>query len=199
MEWGVVYKLFPLHANGGLGKTFEIERDAERIGFTMSVRDAILAETIEKLMVLHDSGAHPTALVGLDEQGDYLIAKQPLAQAYGDIEAERDTTIARIDAARPLAIETMCAVPCKASFKRPVWIIWCDERAWVLSDLHPGNVMQDANNQPCIIDALLAPLPPGMITTDRLLAEAVVDARAWRETGALPKRKAFENVNDDDL
>jgi hypothetical protein len=200
LEWGVVYKLFPLHINGGLGKTFEIERDQEQTGFVMTVRDAVLAETIEKLMILHDAGAHPTELVGLDDQGDYLIAKQPLAQPYGDIEAERDVTIARIDAARPLAIETMRAVPCRASFKRPVWIIWCDERAWIMSDLHPGNVMQDANEQPCIIDALLAPLPPGMIATDRLLAEAVADARTWRETGARPERKAFgEDENDDDL
>ena len=199
LEWGVVYKLFPLHSNGGLGKTFEIERDAARTGFSMSVRDAVLAETIEKLMVLHDAGAHPTELVGLDEQGDYLIAKQPLAQSFGDIESERDATIAKIDTARPQAIEAMRAVPCKAGFKRPVWIIWCDERAWVLSDLHPGNVMQDANRQPCIIDALLAPVPPGLISTDRLLAEAVADARSWRETGVLPKRKAFEDVNDDDL
>lgn len=199
LEWGTVYKLFPLHSNGGLGKTFELERDEERTGFTMNVRDAILAETMEKLMILHDAGAHPTELVGLDENGDYLIVKQPLAQSYGDIDIFRDATLRKIDAARPQAIESMLAVPCKASFKRAVWIIWIDERAWVLSDLHPGNVMQDANGSPCIIDALLAPVPPAMVNCDRLLAEAAMDARFWRETGALPKRKAFEDVDDDDL
>ena len=93
----------------------------------------------------------------------------------------------------------MRAVSCKARFKRPVWIIWCAERAWVLSDLHSRNVMQDANGNPCIIDALLSPLPPGLISTDRLLSEAVEDARVWRKTGVLPKRKAFEDVNNDDL
>lgn len=199
LEWGVVYKLFPLYDNGGLGKTFELERDEERAGFTMNVRDAILAETIEKLMILHDAGAHPTELVGLDESGDYLIVKQPLAQGYGDMEIFRDATLGKIDAARPHAIASMRAVSCKASFKRAVWILWVDERAWVLSDLHPGNVMQDANGSACIIDALLAPVPPGMVHSDRLLAEAVADARTWRETGDLPKRKAFEDVNDDDL
>lgn len=199
LECGVVYKLFPLHSNGGLGKTFEIERDEERTGFDMSVRDAILAETIEKLMILHDAGAHPTELVGLDEQGDYLIAKQPLAQPFGDIDNDYEAAVALIDAARPQAVETMRAVSCKARFKRPVWIIWCAERAWVLSDLHSRNVMKDANGKPCIIDALLSPLPPGLISTDRLLTEAVEDARSWRKTGVLPKRKAFEDVNNDDL
>jgi hypothetical protein len=165
----------------------------------MNVRDAILAETMEKLMILHDAGAHPTELVGLDENGDYLIVKQPLAQSYGDIEADRDATLRRIDVARPHAIERMRAVPCRARFKRSVWIIWVDERAWVLSDLHPGNVMKDASEGPCIIDALLAPVPPGMVSSDRWLAEAVADARAWRETGTLPKRQAFDDVNDDDL
>lgn len=199
LQWGVVYKLFPLHSNGGLGKTFELERDEDRTGFTMNVRDAILAETMEKLMILHDAGAHPTELVGLDENGDYLIVKQPLAQSYGDMDIFRDVTLEKIDAARPRAIENMKAVSCRASFKRAIWIIWIDERAWVLSDLHPGNVMQDANGTPCIIDALLAPIPPTMVSCDRLLAEAAADARFWRETGSPPKRKAFEDVNDDDL
>ena len=196
---GVVYKLFPLHINGGLGKTFEIIADAEQTGIIMDVRDAVLSETIEKLMVMHDAGAHPTELVGLDDQGDYLIAKQPLAEAYGDLDNLRDITLAQIDSMRPQAAERMLAVPCRAGFKRPVWIVWCDDRAWAMSDLHPGNIMKDASDMPCIIDALMAPLPPKLISSNRILAEAVTDARIWRETGELPKRKSFEDVNDDDL
>jgi hypothetical protein len=196
---GVVYKLFPLHINGGLGKTFEIIADAEQTGIIMDVRDAVLSETIEKLMVMHDAGAHPTELVGLDDQGDYLIAKQPLAEAYGDLDNLRDITLAQIDSMRPQAAERMLAVPCRAGFKRPVWIVWCDDRAWAMSDLHPGNIMKDASGMPCIIDALMAPLPPKLISSNRILAEAVTDARIWRETGELPKRKSFEDVNDDDL
>ena len=198
-ETGVVYKLFPLHINGGLGKTFEIVADSERSGIVMNVRDAVLAETIEKLIILHDAGAHPTELVGIDDQGDYLIAKQPLATPYGDLDNLREMTIARIDRMRPLAVERLRAVVCRASFKRPVWIVWCDARAWVMSDLHPGNVMQDADGLPCIIDALLSPLPNELIHHDRMVSEAVEDARLWRETGHLPVRKAFEDVNDDDL
>lgn len=196
-ETGVVYKLFPLHVNGGLGKTFEIGREEDQQGFVMDVRDAVLAETLEKLMILHDAGGHPTEIVGLDEKGDYLIAKQPLADSYGDIEADRETVLTRINVARDEALKLMRAVPCKARFKRPVWIIWVDERAWIMSDLHPGNVMMSAAGEPCIIDALLAPLPTTMILSDWLLKEAVMDAREWRNSGNRPVRKAFGD--DDDL
>ncbi|MBL9181449.1 MAG: hypothetical protein JNN17_04865 [Verrucomicrobiaceae bacterium] len=196
---GVVYKLFPLHINGGLGKTFEIERDLEREGIIMTVRDAVLHETIEKLTVMHEAGAHPTELVGIDDQGEYLIAKQPLAQPYGDFDNLRDLTVALIDRMRPEAVARMQAVPCRSSFKRPVWVLWCDDQPWIMSDLHPGNVMKDASGRPCIIDALLTPLPAELARVDRMIFEAVEDARIWRETGHLPQRKAFEDVNDDDL
>ena len=187
-EWGVVYKLFPLHITGGLGKTFELERDEGQGGFEMTVRDAVLAETLEKLSVLSDAGALPTEIVGLEENGDYLIAKQPLAFPFLDLESDRLA-----------AVKRMRAVLCKARFKRQVWIIWENERAWVLSDLHPGNVMRDANDEPCIIDALLAPLAPALIESDRLLIEAVEDARALRSGLPMPKRKSIDEACDDEL
>ncbi|MCA1964441.1 MAG: hypothetical protein LDL31_10890, partial [Prosthecobacter sp.] len=85
-DWQVVYKLFPLHASGGLGKTFEIDKLPDGGGFEMTVRDAVLAETLEKLMLLHDAGAHPTEIAGIDDMGDYLVVKQPLAQPHLDLE-----------------------------------------------------------------------------------------------------------------
>jgi hypothetical protein len=133
-------------------------------------------------------GGHPTEVVGLDECGDYLIAKQPLACPFADLELDRATAASR-----------MRAVPCKARFKRPVWIIWVNDCAWVMSDLHSGNIMREPSGKPCIIDALLAPLPPKMIGANRLLAESVEDARIFRETGAIPKRKAFDEGHDDEL
>lgn len=187
-EWGVVYKLFPLFASGGLGKTFDIERDEDEGGFSMSVRDAVLAETMEKLMVMHDAGGHPTELVGIDECGDYLIAKQPLALPFKDLTADRDAAIAR-----------MRAVPCKASFKRPVWVMWVWDLPWIMSDLHQGNVMREPSDAACIIDALLAPLAPQWIQGNRMLAESVEDARLFRSTGSLPARKAFDDVRDNEL
>ena len=187
-EWQVVYKLFPLHSCGGLGKTFEIEKVADDQGFEMTVRDAVLAETLEKLMILHDAGAHPTEIVGIDDQGDYLVVKQPLAFPYEDLEADRIA-----------AIERVRAVPCKARFRRNVWVLWMHSQAWIMSDLHPGNIMREPDGQPCIIDALLAPIAPGLIETDRLLREAVEDARAWREDRPRKGGDPFAFVSDDEL
>ena len=187
-DWQVVYKLFPLHSSGGLGKTFEIDRYPDDQGFEMTVRDAVLIETMEKLIVLHDAGAHPTELVGIDDQGDYLVVKQPLAYPYKDLDADRIT-----------ALERVRAVPCRARFRRAVWILWEHEQAWVLSDLPPGNIMRDASDQPTIIDALLSPLPPALIQSDRLLAEDVEDAKALREGRPRPSRDVFAEISDDEL
>jgi hypothetical protein len=186
-QWRLVYKLFPLFRSGGLGKTFEIEpSDAE--SFEMFTQDATLLQTMEKLMVLHDAGACPTEIVGLDYMFDYLVVKQPLASAYLDFEADRQT-----------AVNTIHAVPCKARFKRQTWILWEHETAWIMSDLHYGNIMRDAQDQPTIIDALLAPLPPELIKSSRLLTEHVEDARALRLGLSVADRKAFDDVCDDDL
>ena len=91
------------------------------------------------------------------------------------------------------------AVPCKARFKRQTWILWEHQTAWIMSDLHYGNIMRDAQDQPTIIDALLAPLPPELIKGSRLLTEHVEDARALRLGLPLAGRKAFDALNDDDL
>lgn len=187
-DWLVVYKLFPLHASGGLGKTFEIERHPDGHGFEMTVRDALLVETMEKLIVLHDAGAHPTEIVGIDEQGDYLVVKQPLAYPYVDLDADR-----------LIALEQVRAVPCRARFRRAVWILWEHDQAWVMSDLHPGNIMRDANGVPTIIDALLSPLPPSLIKSDRMLAEDVEDAKALREGRKPRSRDVFALISDDEL
>lgn len=187
-EWGVVYKLFPLFSTGGLGKTFDIVQDEDDGGFSMDVRDAILAETMEKLMVMHEAGGHPTEIVGIDETARYLIAKQPLASPFEDLEADRQVATAR-----------MRAVSCRAAFKRPVWILWVQGLPWVMSDLHQGNVMREHSGAPCIIDALLAPLAPRWIAKERALRAAVEDARTFRDTGIQPMRKAFDDVPDDEL
>jgi hypothetical protein len=59
--------------------------------------------------------------------------------------------------------------------------------------------MRDAEDRPTIIDALLSPLPPAMIQSDRLLAEDVEDARALREDRPLPSRDVFAAISDDEL
>jgi hypothetical protein len=186
-EWKVVYKLFPLFRSGGLGKTFEVEPLPEG-GYEMHTQDATLMQTIEKLMVLHDVGACPTEIVGLDYMGDYLVVKQPIATAYRDFEADRK-----------IALQMAKAVPCAERFKRQTWVLWLDEHTWILSDLHEGNIMRDAQGQPTIVDALVAPLPDAVVKSSRLLREAAEDARALRLGLPLPKRKAFDDVDDSEL
>ncbi|MDB6076353.1 MAG: hypothetical protein JWO82_100, partial [Akkermansiaceae bacterium] len=81
----VVYKLFDLRQNGGLGKKMKLQRvDGER--FDLVLEDATLPDTLMKLAVLNDAGALPTEIVGLSDTGEYLIAKQPLAQEARNFE-----------------------------------------------------------------------------------------------------------------
>lgn len=187
-QWNVVFKLFPLFNTGGLGKTFDIEVSDDGESYEMTTQDASLIQTIEKLMVLHDAGACPTEIVGIDHMFDYMIAKQPLASPYHQFETDRHE-----------AVRVIKAVPCKARFKRQTWILWEHESAWIMSDLHYGNIMRDAQDQPTIIDALLAPLPPEMIKSSRLLTEHVEDARALRLGLPATRRRSFDEVNDDEL
>jgi hypothetical protein len=51
----------------------------------MFTQDATLLQTMEKLMVLHDAGACPTEIVGLDYMFDYLVVKQPLGRHLTEI------------------------------------------------------------------------------------------------------------------
>lgn len=87
-DWGVVYKLFDLRVDGSLGKRIELVRKAEG-DFDLIPCDATLKDTLEKLAVLNEAGAHPTEIVGLSDSGDYLIAKQPWAYPRGDFEEDR--------------------------------------------------------------------------------------------------------------
>lgn len=187
-QWGVVYKLFPLLKTGGLGKTFSMEFSEEFSEATIFTRDATLFETIEKLTMLSEAGALPTEIVGLTDSGDYLLVKQPLAGPYKDFEMDRSA-----------AVDAIRAVPCRAPFGRALWTLWMDDQPYFVSDLHKGNIMRDCNHQPTIIDALFCPVPRTAVRLFRWLAESVEDARSWRATGQKPVRKAFDEVNNDDL
>lgn len=187
-EKGIVLKLFHLHITGGLGKTFSIQWDEGSQSFETVIRDATLAETLEKLCAMHDAGAHPTEVVGITDGGNYLIVKQPLALPYWDLERDRYR-----------AVEQMKAVPCAARFKTAKWIFWVEGQAYAMSDLHQGNIMRDADNHPTVIDALVAPLDASIIAQNRQLQIAVAKARCWRLNLPYDGPKAFDEVNDDDL
>ncbi|WP_367870762.1 hypothetical protein [Luteolibacter sp. Populi] len=187
-EWGAVYKLFDLRTNGALGKKIELLPDSEG-NFEVVLCDAVLSDTLEKLAVLNEAGALPTEILGLSESGGYLIVKQPLAYPRGDFESDRKTATTAIRGILPLF----------TGMRRTVAVIWVDNRAWLVSDLHERNIMRDSDGVPTIIDALTGPVPPSAMKHLPWLREAVEDARELRAGRPAVKRKRFEDVDNDSL
>ena len=187
-EWSAVYKLFDLRANGSLGKKIDLVPDNED-QFDLLLCDAVLQDTLEKLSILNEAGALPTEIVGLSESGDYLLVKQPLAFPRGSFEADRKVAIHAVRGVTPLF----------TGLRRTVVVIWVDNRAWLVSDLHDRNIMRDSDGIPTIIDALIGPVPPAALKHLQWLREAIEDSQALRE-GRQPKiRKQFDDVDNDEL
>jgi hypothetical protein len=185
---GVVYKLFFLLRNGGLGKKISYEL-GENGRFECLIEDATLADTLNKLSTLHDAGAHPTEIVGLSDDGKFLIAKQPLASPYEDFDRDQRS-----------ALEQIKAVPLSSQgFRSGANLIWIHGVAWVVSDLHKGNIMRDAEGQPTIIDALTGAVPPLAYDQLRQVRDAVQDAKDLREGRPPQIRMKFGNVDDNEL
>jgi hypothetical protein len=100
-EWKVVYKLFDLRVDGSLGKKIVLEEpESER--FEIQLLPARLVDTLEKLSVLNEAGGHPTEIVGLSSNGDFLIAKQPLAFPYKDYQKDREIATKAVGGIVPL-------------------------------------------------------------------------------------------------
>ena len=125
-EWGVVYKLFDLRVDGSLGKRIELARTAEG-DFDLIPCDATLKDTLEKLAVLNQAGAHPTEIVGLSDSGDYLIAKQPWAYPRRDFEADRKIAVSEIRGIIPEFTG--------AGLRHTVVVMWLEDRAWLVGGL----------------------------------------------------------------
>ena len=189
-EWSVVYKLFDLRVNGSLGKKIEMIRTAEG-DFDLLPCDATLKDTLEKLAVLNEAGAHPTEIVGLSDSGDYLIAKQPWAYPRGNFEADRRIAVSEIRGIIPEFTGS--------GLRHTVVVMWLDNNAWLVGDLHERNIMRDQDGTPTIIDALIGPVPPSAMKELRWLREASEDAQALRENRPAPQRQRFEDVDDDSL
>lgn len=186
---GVVYKLFDLRDSGALGKKILLqfgnpwEADVRMV-------DAVLFETMEKLAVLHEAGAHPTEIIGLADTGDYLIVKQPMAQPHGP----------DLDEDRRIAVAAMKALPVRGGIRGgDLRVFWVAGKAWLLGDLHRGNVMRDEDGVPTIIDALIGQVPTSALGSLPALSKAVQEAREMREGTRTHASDLFDGVNDDDL
>jgi len=163
---GLVYKLYDLRGDGSLGKKLVFRRDPEG-GWEPGLAEATIYETIEKLAVLHEAGGLPTEVLGLDDSGTFLLAKQPLAFPFGD-----DLMKSRVEAAL-----AMKAVLVSAPRMHEFRVFWCGEKAWGLGDLHRGNIMRDAGGAAVVIDALLAEIPAQVVRDCPGLARALATAR----------------------
>ena len=58
----VVYKLFDVRAAGDLGKRIVLEKDSEG-NYEIITQNATLQDILDKRLVLHEAGAHPTEIV----------------------------------------------------------------------------------------------------------------------------------------
>ena len=156
----------------------------------MRTVDSNLFETIEKLTVLHEAGAHPTEIVGLADTGDYLIVKQPMAAPHGpDLSADRQA-----------AVQAMKALPVRGGIRgSDLRVFWLDGKIWLLGDLHRGNIMRDADGQPTVIDALIGHVLPTALGNLPALSKTVREAQEMREGLRLAPSRLFEDVNDDEL
>lgn len=189
-DWDVVYKLFDLRVDGSLGKKLEMLRLAEG-EFDLLPRDATLRDTLEKLALLNEAGALPTEIVGLADSGDYLIAKQPLAYPRGDFKEDRRAAISEIRGIMPEFTGR--------GLRHTAVVLWLENQAWLVGDLHERNIMRDRDGTPTIIDALVGPVPPVAMKELKWLRDAVEDAHALRENLPAVQRKRFEDVDDDSL
>ena len=188
LENEVVYKLFDLRGDGSLGKKLLLELNHEDEA-EMRNQPAELRETLEKLSVLNEAGAHPTEIVGLSNDGHYLVVKQPLARPSENFLVDREEALKSIRA----------VVPNGTRLRTTIAVIWMSGQTWLVGDLHERNIMRDGDGRPTIIDALIGPAPPLAMQRFAWLRNASADARALREDRPLPERKLFDDVDDDSL
>lgn len=199
-DTGVVYKLFDLRENGSLGKKLRLGRTTSG-EYELAACEAVLPDTLEKVCVLHEAGAHPTEIAGLSDDYRFLIVKQPLAfrQPYHEGIATpeaRDLFLHDRDAAIRRVRGVVCHAP---GFRQTVAVIAASGHTWLMADLHPRNIMHDHEGQPTIIDALIGPVPPAAAKALPSLARAAAEAAEWSRTGIRPDYDPLGTVNDDEL
>lgn len=161
----------------------------------------MLVDTLEKIMVLHDAGAHPTEIVGLSDAGDYLVVKQPLAceQPYSAENLPEDFR-AQFESDRTTAIEDIRGIPCLCpGMRQTVIVCYVQGQPWLIADLHHRNIMRNHEGRPTIIDALIGPVTRAAYKQVPPLTRAVDEARQWLQGRPRPPTGGFEDVDDESL
>lgn len=189
---GVVYKLFDVRVDstfkGSVGLKLEMRGrppdDIEVVELPATVEDML-----DKICAMHDAGACPTEIVGLSEDGTYLIAKQPRCLPLGCFEEDRR-----------IAVQQMKAVAPKCSVRgRELWVFYSAGKHWMLSDLHEKNVMRLPDGSPTIIDALIGELSQYYMFHHPKLAEAADRAEKLAKGIEVESDDPFHMTRDEDL
>lgn len=160
------------------------EEDRYRVEKT----EADLRDTLVKLALLNEVGAHPTEIVGLSDEADFLIVKQPVATAAKDPEGkDLEEAIRLTKAVSPRNLRLSCVV------------LWLQGDGFIMADLHKNNIMVDHDGFPTIIDALTGSIPPSLMTKLPALQAAVDDAEDLRK--GRPMRNSYDliSASDDEL
>lgn len=179
-ESGMVYKLFDVRRHGELGKKIVLE-PGESGEYEVMHRDATLLDTLEKIQTLHNPGAHPTEIIGLDDMANFLIVKQPWAvpQPYNTPGRPEMDACRLYETDRAAAINAIRAEICRGpGLREPVVVGFIEGQAWLIADLHHRNIMRDQEGNPAIIDALTGLVTPRAHQMLPWLADAVADAKA---------------------
>lgn len=189
--YGCVYKFFDLKLDSenraSMGLKLQI-KDRPPNDVEVFQEAAVLEDILDKICILHEAGACPTEIIGLSEDGKYLIVKQPRCKAYDDFHKDREQALKAIKGVAP-----------KGSFGNELWIIHADQKAWLLSDLHKGNIRRLPDGSATIIDALVGELPDYYLKHHPKLREAAEKAKVWTLGNAPPSDDPFQSIADDEL
>jgi hypothetical protein len=80
-----------------------------------------------------------------------------------------------------------------------VWVFWLNGETWCMGDLHQKNLMRTQAGDPTIIDALIAPIPVGILEGHHHLQHAARRAEALRKGLPVEPDDVFHGVSDDEL
>ena len=97
------------------------------------------------------------------------------------------------------AVSMMKAVRPTCPLGMPVYLFWADGEAWLVGDLHAGNIRLSSTGVPVIIDALIGSVPPAALKAMPQLITAIHQAREFRTTGQFKSASFGEGECDDDL
>lgn len=189
--YGCVYKLFDLKIDAenraSIGLKLQIQGNPPDEVEVIQL-PAVIDDILTKICVLHEAGACPTEIIGISEDGKYLIVKQPRCKAFEDFASDQGR-----------AVEAMRGIAPKGSYGNPVWVFYADSKVWLLSDLHKGNIRRLPDGKPTIIDALVGELPDYYLKNHPKLKEAADKARTLALGYELPPDDPFHNIDDDEL